>query len=778
MMSSVLNSYLRYARGEAPAFSPWALLNVFGLIVRPFTRMRNAFYDRGIFHRTDPPIPVISIGNLCHGGTNKTPMVELFARTLMRSGLLVGIVSRGYSGETKSPLWIGQDARSSDRSITGDEPLMLARRLPEVKVVVSRDRYEGVCLLAELGVDVAVADDAFQHRRMGRDLDIVLIDATCPFGNGRLFPAGILREQQEALSRADMVILTKVEQASGESIRSTKKELAKWISPACIFTARVRLESWLVVKGKEVGDFYAKPGEDVPRGTYFAFSAIGNPDSFYRSLAAFGIDVVEYRSYRDHHRFTRNDIGNMERRLLETGADGFVCTEKDLHNMPEDPGMSLPLYIPRIAVSIDDEARFFRLATNLLRPELIVASNGYGEDAIGALLAARMAKRFPLANVSAFSLVGSGKEYRDRGVDVISPPSEMPSAGVVKYSLKALLRDFNHGLRKDIAKQIETWRGCGGRYRTPICVGDAYLLAHTLWGQGLTPVLIAAAKSVHLNGHWGVERGFLRSRSLKVWTRDEQTAEELKHSGVDAVFCGNPIMDLALERADGEDPWKGLERPHVMLLPGSRPRAYDDIALLLEAVERLNEKLACSYVMVLAPTIDKHRLVSSVPYILDDGEWLVVGKARVSFYSGPLASVAQGADLLIGLGGTANQVSAGLGVPVLSILERGKLVQKKLLKGAEVLVPPTADSLAAAAAGLLQDPVRRNRMAEEGIKILGGPGAIDSVIDYAARELGWDARSKLYGVLRSAWCPEEKHTGHTLKTAKHVTKEVETIGLH
>lgn len=745
-----------------------------GCLVRPFVRARNALYDRGILCSIDPPIPVISVGNLCHGGTNKTPTVEMLSRKFSESGLSVGIVSRGYSGETKSSLWIGQDKRSSDRTITGDEPLMLASRLPGTKIVVSRDRYEGVRLLHELGADVAVADDAFQHRRMGRDLDIVLVDATCPFGNGRLFPAGILREHPEALSRADMVMLTKVEQASKGSLDKIKSELARWIEPERIFTARVTLESWMVLERGELKDFEPEWNQRVPDGRFIAFSAIGHPDSFHRSLISFGISVLEHRSYRDHHRFSWLDLDDLERRASELKADGFICTEKDFHNMPENPSMILPLYIPRITVTVDEEKKFWLMLTDRLKLNLVIASNGYGEDAIGALLASRMKERFSQADVSAFTLVGNGKEYRERGIDVLSPPSEMPSAGIIKYSLKALLRDLRHGLKGDIKRQIETWRGHKRRFRTPLCVGDVYLLAHTLWGQGLCPVLVATAKSVQLRGHWGIERGLLRRRARRVWTRDGETAAELRRSHVDAVFDGNPIMDLAIDIDESVDPWEGIGRPRVMLLPGSRPRAYEDIFLLLDAVKLLTEKIPCGYVMVLAPTIDKARLLAGITYECGGDGSLSVGGARVRLFTGPLASAAYGADLLIGLGGTANQVSAGLGVPVVSILERGKLVQKKLLQGAEILVPPTPKALADASAELLLDPEKRNEMARIGVRMLGGAGALDSILKYAAKELGWDARCRLYHALCAIWRPDEasdhEKPGGNLPSSKEVEK--------
>lgn len=754
-MPSFIRSYLSYARGEK-ANPLWALINGFGPVVRCFTRLRNAFYDRGIFPSTDPPMPVVSVGNLCHGGTNKTPMVEMLSRELTRAGLSVGIISRGYGGETREPLWIGQSEGSSRREVAGDEPLMLASRLPEVKVVISRERSKGVRLLAKLGADVVVADDAFQHRRMGRDLDIVLIDAACPFGNGRVLPSGILREGPESLRRADIVILTKVEQADEESLAATKKTLSNWLLPEDIFTARVCLDSWLVLENGVWSDCPLPRGQSVPEGRHVAFSAIANPASFKRSLESFGADIIEDRVFRDHHRFSWGDLDDLERRARELGADGFVCTEKDMHNLPKDASLLLPLYVPRITVKLDDPENFWKTATRKLRPNLVVASNGYGEDAMGAVLANLLRKRFPGASVSAFSLVGSGKEYSGKGVPVLSPPSEMPSGGVVHYSLKALAGDFLHGLRKDIGKQILTWRRYAGKFRTPLCVGDGYLLAHTVWGQGMTPLLVATAKSVRLNAHWALERVLLRRRCLRVWTRDEDTALALQRKGVPAVFAGSPIMDLAIESDEPCDPWAALPRPRVLLLAGSRPRAYDDITLLLRAVDLLNEEKKSSFLMVIAPTIDRGKLFRSPPCVRLDGENLLLERgAWVRLYDGSLVSAARGADILIGLGGTANQVSAGLGVPVVSILERGKLSQKKLLQDAEILVPADAESLASAAAELLDDPLRRNAMSEAGVRCMGGPGALASVAEYAAGTLGWDLRLRLYKKLCERFSPDD-----------------------
>jgi tetraacyldisaccharide 4'-kinase len=270
----------------------------------------------------------------------------------------------------------------------------------------------------------------------------------------------------------------------------------------------------------------------------------------------------------------------------------------------------------------------------------------------------------------------------------------------------------------------------------------------------MSPLFVATAKSVKLRGHWMVERVLMRRRTLRVWTRDTETARDLGCSGIDAVFSGNPVMDLAVASDIGGDPWEGTERPHVMLLPGSRPRAYSDTSMLLDAVNLMSDKMNCGFIMVLAPTLDMRKIISESGYRLSGKNRMAVGAAEVRLYTGPIASVAYGADLLIGLGGTANQVSAGMGVPVLSVIERGKLVQKKLLQDSEVLAPPNATALAEAALDILGDPKRRLAMSRAGIRLMGGAGAIDDVVEYAAGELGWSARCNLFTALRKIWGDE------------------------
>ncbi len=746
-MSKLLRSYLRYARGEKK-ISLWAILYPLQFITRSWMRLRINLYARGLLGVTEPPLPVVSIGNNSLGGTNKTPMTELVVRQFREAGIDAGLVSRGYRTKEHGPIWIGQDEESMLRETAGDEPLMLAKRLPGVKIVVSRDRVQGVALLASLGAKVAVTDDTFQHRRMARDVDIVLVDATCPFGNGNVIPAGSMREPKSAFGRADILVITKANQASEAQLAYTRAELEKLLDPERIFTAEIRMESWIkICRGEE----RIIPSCVPPQGNFLAFSAIGSPAGFYSFLEQEGISLAAHRTYRDHHIFTESDIKNLSELANSLGVDGFICTEKDLVNLPNDINMEIPIYIPRIVVSLDDEIGFRRKIMEKLKPNMMVASNGYGEDAIGVVLAKKMKRRFTSAEVSAFAFVGSGTHYRNEGFMVLSPSIEMPSGGVIKYSFLEFFKDLRHGLGSSITSQMNALSSLNSRYRTPVCVGDVYLLANMLWGQGMKPVLVATAKSVHLSGHLSIEQFLLKHRSRFVWTRDPETAEELRSGGVNAEFCGNPVMDLIDKERPAVDVWKGTKASRILLLPGSRPRTYEDVKLVLNAARELSKRVDCSFVMVPAPMIDADKLVDDLDgwiFVPESGH-LESEEIRVGIFRGEVADAARGADLLIGLGGTANQLCAGLGVPVVSILEKGKLIQKKLLKEAEVLVKRESMELAAAAVRILEDPELKNSMKEAGIRNLGGTGALDHVVEYCASALGWDNRCEVYEKYRS-----------------------------
>lgn len=738
-MNPLTKSYLSYTRGEVK-FSPWAILKPLSWVGAAVIKTSQFLYDHGIFISEEMPLPVISIGNITTGGTNKTPFVEYVTKHFCSAGLKPGIISRGYGGKTSQPVVILNG--NADRNVVSDEPLLLSGRLPDVPIAVSRDRCADVKALLKYTPDVVIADDAFQHRKMGRDMDIVLVDAICPFGNGSTLPIGTLREVPNSLSRAHIVVISKSDQVSAEKLTELKKTISQWVPEEHIFYSKLGAPQWHRWTGH---NFVPCSNDEVKSKALTVFSGIGNPRSFYRTVNGTGNKFITAFEFKDHHRYSSAELTRVETTAKKLNGSALCCTEKDIYNLPAGYVPQLPLYVPRIMAQIDEERRFWKIVAEIMRPQMIVASNGYGEDAMGVKLALKIRDRFPSALVGAFPLVGEGTPYKKENIKIFPPLSYSPTGGIIKYHLKDLLREIRAGLLRHIREQLQCWKKVRNRCRTVLCVGDAYLLCNTVLGQSKKALLVATAKTQFISGHWRLESFLFRWGAKKVWTRDEETAVELKKNKVNAVFEGNPIMDLVSDNI--KEPLWGEGR-RILLLPGSRNRAYNDLKLLLDTLQLISRQYEFSAVMVVAPSLEIKKLVAAAEGWNFDGKYLCCGQLKVLITRCDVADAARGAELLLGLGGTANQVCAGMGIPVLSVKEKGKFVQKKLLGDAELLVDRKPESLAEAALSLLGNPHRLAEMGRVGKARLGRSGALDSVVHYAAENLGWQKKCELYEKLK------------------------------
>ena len=712
------------------------------IIFRPFSWLGSAFLyvnkflrSHGLLKTIEPPLPLISIGNLTYGGTNKTPFVEMLAKFTHSKGIKTGIVTRGYSGKTQEAILIHDG--EGKRDLIGDEPLLLSRELPNMPIAVAKKRLDGVNALKNFGCELVIADDAFQHKIMGRDVDIVLIDAACPFGNGQILPDGIMREKINALSRADLVVLTKSEQVTSQELNNLRGIISKYIDSSKIFTSRLELTDWIL---------YGTDSKPERNSKVFAFSAIGSPESFKRLLIQMGMTITGEKNFRDHHRYSNQDIQELCELAIKSNADFITCTEKDLYNFPDNftwPGQ-IALIIPRVKAVLNESGKFFNALTQALRPKIIIASNGYGEDAIGTMLAKKLREKLPESKISAFVLVGRGDSYIQAGFNVISAQSVTPSGGVLKYSLKDLWRDVKAGLLKQVRAQLNDWSEISHRIRTPICAGDVYLLLNTLLGSGARPLFLATAKTVYLSGHWRLERAIINAFTLKTWARDSKSAEQL---GKKAIYSGSPIMDLLTE--DNQGISQNSEKNIMLLLPGSRARACQDVKLLLDSTEILHEKINnYKFLMVVAPTLPLSEFLDSCEShgwkVSPDKDSLTRKDIIISLKYNSVAKNVNGVKILLGLGGTANQLCAGLGIPVISIDEKGKRVQKKLLGDSEILTEKNAESIANAALRVLNDSKLYDLMSSAGRERMGSPGALDDIVKFACDNLGWSMRERVY----------------------------------
>jgi tetraacyldisaccharide 4'-kinase len=327
-----------WQRGVGPAAS--RVLDVAAGGYRGLLGTRDWLYARGVLRCRAIGVPVVSVGNLTVGGTGKTPAVELAVRTLLDLGHRPAVVSRGY-GRRGHGVQVVADTASIrlDADEGGDEPFLLARRLPGVPIVVGAHRYEASRRAVErFGVTAIVLDDGFQHRTLAKDLEIVMARARAPWGNGRLLPGGPLREPLAALARADLIVVTGAAGAHdvGE-VATAAREHAPGVP---VLAARhVPTECW------EAGPMRVLGPEGLRGLKLFAFAGIGSPDGFRRTLEEAGAVEAGFARFADHHWYTREELAEIEHRATAASAAGLVTTEKDWARLRRLAPPGLPLYV-------------------------------------------------------------------------------------------------------------------------------------------------------------------------------------------------------------------------------------------------------------------------------------------------------------------------------------------------------------------------------------------------------------------------------------------------
>ncbi len=314
-------------------------------------------------HRRRLPHRVISIGNITTGGSGKTPAAIAVAEEAKRRGFRPVILTRGYMGKAKGPCFVTRgEAPLLSAEDAGDEPLLMAERLEGVPIVKGGDRYEsGLFAVAHLastdsGELLFILDDGFQHWRLHRDRDIVLIDAANPFGNRVLLPFGKLREPLGALSRADIIVFSKSDDDSeaGNGICHTlTREIRRYNPDVPVFFARHRPVSCRFITGEK------RQPEWLSGKRVFGLCALGNPLSFRQTVLSLGARLLGYRTYRDHYSYTPSDIVKVQKDVRGCGAEWIVTTEKDIIKLRN---LDLPDNIVIIDVEFSVEKGFYEEA--------------------------------------------------------------------------------------------------------------------------------------------------------------------------------------------------------------------------------------------------------------------------------------------------------------------------------------------------------------------------------------------------------------------------------
>jgi len=336
------SGFRELASGRRRGAAATALRGILAGVEVPYSwaiRWRNRRYGCGASRVFLVEVPVISVGNLTLGGTGKTPMVEWIARQLIERRKKVGIISRGYG----------------TRSGPNDEALELAWKLPGVPHVQNADRLVAARqAIDNFGCEVLVLDDAFQHRRIARDLDIVLLDALEPFGFEHVFPRGMLREPVEGLARAQTIVLSRADLISEQERKRLRSRVAM-LAPAATWVEAIHAPVELITMVADLTHAGGTPALRQPleclRGRRVsAFCAIGNPDGFRHTLTACGYEVVKFREFPDHYQYSQADLDCMAAEAQRMNVEAVVCTQKDLVKIKRDRLADRPLWAVRVGI--------------------------------------------------------------------------------------------------------------------------------------------------------------------------------------------------------------------------------------------------------------------------------------------------------------------------------------------------------------------------------------------------------------------------------------------
>ena len=320
-------------------------------------RLRVVAYETEYFKQRRLQSTVISVGNLTFGGSGKTPLVSFIARYLQTEGHSVAILTRGYARES-SGRRVLNDSRVAPGATEsykefGDEPLMLARSLAEIPIVVDKDRYDaGRWAETELGVDVLILDDGYQHLRLARDLDILLIDATDPLGGFEMAPFGRLREPLYGIKRADAVMVTRADRPFDQGqLQAIIKYYCGERVPIIYFYSAI--SRFVHFGTNEVYDSQELRGWNVALAC-----GIGNPHAFAEDILQTGINIVSEQFFPDHFAFAQKDLDAITQAAREAGADAIVITEKDAVRLEGLSPGDVPVYAAQLELMSDDEVRF------------------------------------------------------------------------------------------------------------------------------------------------------------------------------------------------------------------------------------------------------------------------------------------------------------------------------------------------------------------------------------------------------------------------------------
>ncbi|VAX19257.1 Tetraacyldisaccharide 4'-kinase [hydrothermal vent metagenome] len=312
---------------------------------------KNFLYETGALPTKKAPCKVICVGALTVGGAGKTPFVELLAKKL--STKKVGILSRGYGSRSGVKIHVVSDGTTlaPPPPVSADEPYMLARKLGGVPVVCAPKRIAGARELVEkFDVETIIMDDGFGHRKIERDLNILIVSAVRPFGNGRLLPAGPLREPVAEANRAEIIVISGGENVPDSEFKKTENFIRNFTAP----------DKYVIYAKGAITRFTNRDGKNqpTPQKPVFAFSGVAQPERFLESLNSLGVNTIEHLDFDDHHHYTASDIAQISSLAKSAGAKFLVTTEKDsarLANSLNDFGLTLLTAVYEVRITKEED---------------------------------------------------------------------------------------------------------------------------------------------------------------------------------------------------------------------------------------------------------------------------------------------------------------------------------------------------------------------------------------------------------------------------------------
>ncbi len=341
------------------------------LVLRPLggvyallMRLRAFLYKNGLFNRYRPPVPVISVGNLAMGGSGKTPCVIHLGRLLVKNGFKPAVVSRGYGGKAMDSVNIVADGVSIqlDSHLAGDEPRLIAESVPGAAILTGKDRRHPCRYATEkLGCNVILLDDGFQHLRLLRDSDIVVFNASELYENMHVFPGGFLREPLSALKRSDCFIISGCTTKNQHKVTRFSRYLRDEHPHTSLFHAQFIPRCYVNPSGETYPlDYLSSPA--------IGFCGIASPDRFKNSIDELSVQLTDFKRFPDHHRYSDNDVTNLESLAAKHRARCLLTTEKDLVKLADKP-WSLPVFALRMEIIVSpsfDEKILARLKKTAL----------------------------------------------------------------------------------------------------------------------------------------------------------------------------------------------------------------------------------------------------------------------------------------------------------------------------------------------------------------------------------------------------------------------------